>query len=242
MNECGGLNVLLQFFKENSEERLTCINGLANISRKLEIKNPTKVFDDKLNTVLSINIENYNLSSRAATIVGFLLDDGNCIYADRNFLSEKSQYFQQLLSGTFKESTQEKINLHNITTNSLKFLLMLLEHDLNNNQIYKFNVDLEILLDVIVITDRYLLDNYCLCLTASVQTYTFLPSNIPTIYQWSLESGTDILRIEAVAYALIGSMTDVERNDLFYTILQLGYTDSLIGDIKDLLMRHLTFS
>ncbi|KAF5272928.1 hypothetical protein FQR65_LT04857 [Abscondita terminalis] len=236
----GGLDILLQLAQEDSDLQSRSITGLSHLSKKLGIVNPvTCKNSNSVSSTLPINIDSYKIDEGCVEIVSLILDDGSVVEADRDFLCDKSHYFNQLLSGTFKESSQKEVHLHNVSTDAFKLLMLLMKFDIDNKKVHKIDVDLNVLLDAIVLTDRYLLEDYCLCLTTSVQLFKFVPTTIPTIYQWSLKSGTDILRIESVAYAVVADVSDNNRCSMFKGLLEIGESDLFISDIRGLLDRYL---
>lgn len=236
---CGGLDIIIQLIRKNINIQKGHISSLCVLATRLGIKSPAASFNEKSDKYidLPLNIQNYEVEKNCTTIVCFKLDDGTSVEADREFLSEKSDYFNRLLYGLFKESEENEIHLSNVPSKSLKLLLMLLQYDLNSTEVHKINAELDTLLDVIVLTDRYIMEDLCVCLTTSVQYFKLLPSTIPIIYQWSLESRTNILRVESIAYALVGRMNDSERYGMFENLLQLGYVEQVADDLHQLLLR-----
>lgn len=79
-------------------------------------------------------------------------------------------------------------------------------------------------------------------LTDSVEQFRITTDTVPLIYNWSVESGTNLLRIESVAYALVATVGEQERYTMFKNLFNLGYRDQLVEDIQKLLMRYLTLS
>ncbi|KAB0792076.1 hypothetical protein PPYR_14037 [Photinus pyralis] len=234
----GGLEVLLGLVREDSDLQASSILGLSCLSKKLGIVNPKSVKESsKFAVPLQLELDNYALRE-SCSVVFFTLDDGSVVHADRELLCERSVYFNQMLSGTFREAREHEICLHKVSNNGLKFLFLLMRLDLDTKDVYMFDVNLKTLLDVIILTDRYLLEDYCACLTNSVQTFKFQPDSMATIYDWSLESHTDILRIEAVAYALVGNMAEHDRYTMFRSLLDLNRTEDLMKDIYGLLSRQ----
>lgn len=181
----------------------------------------------------------YSLPRNCANIVTFKLDDGTHVKADRDFLSDKSVYFNKLLSGQFKESHEKEIALRNVANKSLKTLLSLLQCDINRTEVIELDFDLATLLDVIALSDRYLLFDLCVSLTSSVEQFRISTETVPAIYQWSLESGTNILRVESIAFALVCNILDSERFAMFRSLFDLGYAEQLVEDIQKLLERFL---
>lgn len=238
MVNCGGLNVLMKLFLEKSELQKKTIKVLCAMAlKKLGIKNP--VDSSKSQNQSSLIADQYSLPENCVNTVVFKLDDGSSIEADRDFLSDKSDYFNKLLCGQFKESHQEEIVLHNVENKSFRCLLHLLHCNINKSEIVEVDLDLLTLLDVIVLTDRYLLTDLCLLLMSCVEQFRITSETVPVIYQWSLESGTNFLRVETIAFALVSNVVDSERFLMFQNLFDLGYSEQLVDDIQKLLERFL---
>ncbi|KAJ8954093.1 hypothetical protein NQ318_004398 [Aromia moschata] len=237
MLNCGGLEILMKLLREDTALKKRSIKVLcAMASKKLEIANPKDVTAG-LNRP-KIVADKYKLQD-CASVVTFKLDDGTFLKADREFLSEKSDYFSRLLKGDFKESREDEISLHNVESKSLRCLLHLLTC-VDKTEAIEIDVDLETLLDVILLSDRYLLVDLCVSLTDCVEQFKISPETVPVIYRWSLESGTNLLRVESIAFALVANIVDVDRFVMFESLFELGYSEQLLEDIQKLLVRYLT--
>lgn len=238
MVNCGGLNVLMKLLLEKSDLQKKSIKVLCVMAlKKLGIKNPVDWLGSQNRS--SLVADQYNLPENCANTVIFKLDDGTSVEADRDFLSDKSEYFNKLLCGQFKESHQEEIVLHNVENKSLRCLLNLLHCNVNKSDLVEVDLDLVTLLDVIALTDRYLLTDLCLLLTSCVEQFRISSETVPIIYQWSLESGTNLLRVESIAFALVSNIVDAERFLMFQNLFDLGYSEQLVDDIQKLLERFL---
>ncbi|KAJ8913033.1 hypothetical protein NQ315_002049 [Exocentrus adspersus] len=238
MLNCGGLEILMKLLKEDTDLKKRSIKVLcAMASRKLEIANPKDV-SAGLNRP-KIVADKYKLSDKCVNIVTFKLDDETFLKADRDFLSEKSDFFNRLLNGDFKESTEDIICLHNVELKPLRCLLHLLEC-VDKSEVIEIDLDLETLLEVIVLSDRYLMVDLCVSLTDCVEQFKISPHTVPTIYQWSLESRTNFLRVESIAFALVENISESERLKMFENLFALGYSEQLVEDIQKLLVRYLT--
>lgn len=238
MLNCGGLEILMKLLRGETDLKKRSIKVLcAMASRKLEIANPKDV-SAGLNRP-KIVADKYKLDENCVNIVTFKLDDGTFLKADRSYLSEKSDFFNRLLNGHFKESTEDEISLHNVELKPLRCLLHLLMC-VDKSETIEIDLDLDTLLEVIVLSDRYLMVDLCVCLTDCVEQFKISPETVPIIYQWSLESGTNLLRVESIAFALVENIVDAERFVMFENLFGLGYSEQLVEDIQKLLVRYLT--
>lgn len=233
---CGGLDILLNLIEKVSDFQKDSIKGVCVLAvHQLKIKNP--VHDQPQRQLYNLDVNDYSISEICMNVVTFKLDDGNAISADRDFLSDKSDYFNRLLCGSFKESEQTEITLQNISTRSLKLLLILLHRNISSLGIINF--DLDTFLDLLEITERYLLVELNVYLTGCVEQLHMSNKTVPVIYQWSIESGTNILRVETIAFALVGDILDTDRMSMFHDLFALGYYKQLREDIQKLLIRFL---
>lgn len=103
----------------------------------------------------------------------------------------------------------------------------------------RIDMDLDTLLDVIVLCDRFLLGDMCVSLMNNIEKFKISAKTVPQIYKWSLESGTNYLRVESIAFALVAEIVDLDRFKMFSSLLDLGYSEELAEDIEKLLLRYL---
>nr|XP_022921283.1 uncharacterized protein LOC111429570 [Onthophagus taurus]XP_022921291.1 uncharacterized protein LOC111429570 [Onthophagus taurus] len=163
-------------------------------------------------------------------------DSEELVPADRKFLSTQSDYFQGLLYGNFKESIERKVNMVGTKSAAFKGLLLLLRF--KRDEIY-VKLDLEIMLELLEMTDRFLLPDLHVYLTECVEYIYMNQESMPIIYQWSVESRTNILRVECVVFALTYKMMDFERFNIFRNLIELNYNEQLVDDISKLLSRFM---
>ncbi|XP_015834209.1 uncharacterized protein LOC103312501 isoform X2 [Tribolium castaneum] len=231
MLNCGGLEILMKLLKDQSALQTKSIKVLCVLaSKKLGIPNPKNV------SGIYKNVTGGNTGD-TSSVVTFKLDDGSLLSADRGLLSRNSDFFARLLNGDFKESSQDVITLPNVNNKSLRCLLHWIKTDL-----VEIDIDLNTHLDVIGLCDRFLMEDYRCYLTDCVEKFRLSPDTIPTIYNWSLESRTNLLRVECIAYALVANIIDSERFEMFRNLFDLGYTEELVEDIRKLLVRYMTLN
>ncbi|KAG5887936.1 hypothetical protein JTB14_003031 [Gonioctena quinquepunctata] len=234
--KCGGLNVLMRLLKDESVHKERTIRVLCALaSNRLDIANPREV---AMSLDQPKTPTEKTATDEGAPLVTFKLDDGASVKADRQFLADKSEYFSRLLGGHFKESNEDEVFLHNVAAKSLNCMLQLLKHVDKIGRISAKH-DIDTLLDVIVLSDRYLMNELCCSLTNCIEKYRMSSKTVPVIYRWSLESGLNLLRVEAVAFALVENFTDATRFAMFSEMFGLGYTEELLDDIQKLLVRYL---
>ncbi|XP_050501255.1 uncharacterized protein LOC126881194 [Diabrotica virgifera virgifera] len=228
---CGGLNTIMSILRGDSICKNQSIKGICILAcKRLKIKNP-KAVAIKLGFGVK---DQMKPSENPVNVVTFKLDDGMCIKADRDYLTNKSDYFNRLLTGHFKESSEDEIHLHDVKSQTLNCLLQIL----TDKDIWH-KADIDTLLDVILLSDGYLMNDLSCFVTNFVEKHRINCMTVPTIYRWSLESGLNLLRVESVAYALVAHIPDVSRFKMFDSLFALGYSDELTDDIEKLLLRYL---
>jgi hypothetical protein len=232
MLNCGALEVLLKLLQEKSPLQNKSIKSLCVLSRKF-VPNPKK-----LSTTLKKSLAKSSHSD--TTTVTFKLDDGRSLSAEREALGKSSEYFARLLNGDFKESTQEVIALSNVNSQSLEFLLRLIKCEVDTTLPVYIDVELDTFLDVVSLCDRFLMEDYRVFLTDCIEKHRMNSFTIPSIYNWSLQSRTNLLRLECIVYALGANIADSDRVEMFKSLFDLGFTEELLDDIKKLLVKHMT--
>lgn len=242
MITCGGLEVLMKILQENSEYHKRSIQALCMLAmKKLRIKNPKDAIEAAATKEIHLSAD-YTPPESSEKIVTFIFDDGATVAVDRKYLSGKSDYFSALLYGHFIESQQDVIALRHVNGTAFKSLLNLLNCDVKSSVLLKVDVDLGNLLDLIQLADMFLLVDLCSRLSECVEKFHMSTKTVSRIYRWSVESGTDILRVETVAYALVANICDNERFLMFKDLFDLGCSKQLVEDIQKLLARFLNVS
>lgn len=240
MLDCNGLDTLIKLLQQAPTLKERAYKVLCAMATKnLNIANP-KAVTLKFDKRISINLDTYSLDKDCTDIVTVKLDDGS-LEADREFLCEASDYFSRLLKGHFKESNEDEVCLQNVKLKSFECLLQLLKSVDKTAQL-ELKVDLDTLLDVILLCDRFLMTDLCSCLLNSIEEFRMTRKTVPIIYKWSLESGTNLLRIESVVYALVADITVNKRLKMFEELFKLEYSSELFEDIHKLLARYICSS
>lgn len=236
MDKYGGLQLLLNEFINDSKERCRTLSSLSKLACRININNPCaeKMPESSLNFSGT-----YNFDPAGRNVIAIKLDDGQVVETDRDFLVDNVDYFKAMLCGSFKEADQDSVTLTNVSYNALICLLFLLTVDIKELQPCPLKIDLMVLLEVIVLTDSYLLQNLTEWLTTCIEYYMINVSSASQIYKWSVESGTNILRVETVAYLLTGKMKDIERYYLCEKILENHLSNQLHDDLENLIWRYL---
>ncbi|XP_060535793.1 armadillo repeat-containing protein 5-like [Cylas formicarius] len=236
--KCGGLDILTTLLRRDADVETSsrAVEALHTVAaHKLRIANPRSGPPPTRPPIIA---DAY--APPPETGVVFVLDDGARVVADRDFLASKSDFFRLLLTGDhFLESGAKEISLPQVAHKTLRCLLHLLIN-VRDTDTVEVHADLDTVLDVILLCDRFLLVGLCVALTTTVERFAMCPRTVPKIYGWSLESRTNFLRVEAIAYALVAEVDEEERRAMFDGLRALGRPDDLVEDVERLFVRHLT--
>ncbi|XP_045463087.1 uncharacterized protein LOC123672824 isoform X1 [Harmonia axyridis] len=238
MVSCKGLKILINCLKDEETLRRKCLKVICVLASKHSNMLGRCTFSP---TKEKIFIGNYEISENCKNVVTFVLDDDSRLCADRDVLCEKSPYFNALLSGSFKESNEEHVKLQDTNYSSLKCLIYLLNCDLDMSKPKDIQLETDTILDMIILCHRYLLEELCLYLTLCVKQFCLSPENLVTIYKWSLESNTNILRTESLTYALNGAARVCDVINMFMKLFDLGFMEILVEDIETLILSNITW-
>ncbi|XP_044735332.1 uncharacterized protein LOC123297650 [Chrysoperla carnea] len=240
-DHCRGLQILLLAVSNIKIDDWWdyAVNALGFLAIALNIKDPKKTDD----LILSINdidcttaTEQTVSSNDNTAVITFELDDESQVHANRNLLIEQSDFFKVLLTGAFMESNQSVIRLSNVTANGFRYLLTLLKHYQDNkeadNDSFPLCVNSSVAFEVLILADRFLIDDLTDTLSRAILKYRMCSCNVAQLYKYSLESHTNYLRVECIAYGLVG-LTEKSRVNVFKDIINDGYGESLIEDFCD---------
>lgn len=235
MDSCGGLSFLLTQFLQDPNQRCRIVGALNKLSCSVHVNNPS--LETMPNKILKL--DRYRCDSNCRNIITIILDDGNSLIADKDFLITHVEYFKAMLSGSFREAEQDNIRLKNVSFEALNCLLYLLEKDIKNIRSCPLDIDLHVILELITLTDSYLLENLNQWLINCVECYMLNVDTVSDIYKWSIESGTSFLRVESVAYLLTGKMSDNERFLICEKIIDSELINHLHEDFEKIIFRFL---
>lgn len=236
MDTSGGLNFLLSHYQVNIHDRTQVLSALNQLACRININNPCS---EKSSSKRLKIPDNFEVKHSGKNLLTIKLDDGRTLIADRDFLIDKVDYFKAMLSGSFKEAEEDSIRIRNVSYDALHFLLFLLTSNNRSKEPILLEIDLNTVLEVIILTDSYLLEKLTEWLTSCVECYMINVNSASQIYKWSVESGTNFLRVETIAYLLTGKMHDRERHGLCESILECGFANQLCSDFQELLIRYL---
>ncbi|GLV45894.1 hypothetical protein CBL_11691 [Carabus blaptoides fortunei] len=236
MDTWSGLNLLIHLCVTNAELRYQTCAALNKLACSIHIDNPVMKYCSKKISTLT---DRYEFNPAGKNIVTIQLDDGSTVTTDRDFLIERADYFKVMLTGAFKESNEEVIRLTNVSNHALQCLFNLLKDEYEKKDPQQLNVNLITILEVIVLTDIYLMDGLTDWLTRCVEQYLLKVDTACDIYNWSIMSGTNFLRVETVAFVLTAKMKDCERHELFESIVECGLLDEIKDDVYRLISRYL---
>ncbi|XP_074035712.1 uncharacterized protein [Leptinotarsa decemlineata] len=229
MVTCGG-PIILELIEQDNEYREAAYSSICFLARKI-IRIPK--FQVQVADMLSDKFSAMTQDTRESRLATFRLDDGSVIHASQELLMKNSEYFLILFSGLFRESSEDEVKLPDVDPQTFKRVLNLLEHP-------KFEEHgTEDLLDVVQLSDRFLLTELYICLCEWISCNVMKPHNVSDIYLWSLETGLHQLRMNTVRFALTFNADDNLRSEMFRELFDLEHTKVVSKDISDLLDKYL---
>ncbi|XP_026499690.1 armadillo repeat-containing protein 5 isoform X1 [Vanessa tameamea] len=240
--DCNGLNFLLKTIADSKEDIQVCVTALVKLANNIHIKDP-KLLENRFKSKIQVKY-NPNLDNLPPEdVVIFQLDDATTVRANKLFLCQHSDVFSAMLMGQFRESGEKFVRLKNVSKSALEYLITLLQCGLNNPKcdIEEFPLaeNLEINLEVLLLTDRFLFEKLKQLLSSAIVQFKLAPDTADIIYIWSLSEGMGFLCVEAVAYLLTGQMAEEDRLKSFKNILNLQFKDQWLEDIKSMIVRQL---
>lgn len=231
----GGFEILLNNLQDSNRQNssIRCLSAIVK----------TKLNVNKKFITEEVYVSNdYELPLETCkNVCAFKFDSGYTLRVDRNFLSEKSTYFNVLLCGQFKEAQEEEITLRNVDENSFKQFLNLLSCDLCSNMLMKLNLSDKELIDVIHLTDQYLVEDLCNVLTESLIQLKMSTDSIVRIYQGASNLRLTSLTTKIVEYILMtDSIKEQELFSMFKNLLQLPCTEQLNQELRQIVSSTFT--
>ncbi|KAF7267600.1 hypothetical protein GWI33_019191 [Rhynchophorus ferrugineus] len=232
--KCGCLKTLLDLIEDGEENNPRPLNALCYMATWLvEIPRYFPIRADCIRKGSNGGLDDYAISEDCRNVVSFVLDDGSVVEADREFLIEKSEFFNRLLNGHFRERFQNRVTLPKVNARSFKCLLRLLE----NFPCYKvicMDLNLETVLETITLCDRFLLPELCKTLISIVE-HRISKDSFPIIYSWSLNSKTNFMRTDSLICALMFDVAEKDRLEMFTKLFEMGHKKQLLEDIRNLI-------
>ncbi|VVC25998.1 Hypothetical protein CINCED_3A016625 [Cinara cedri] len=181
------------------------------------------------------------------TTVTLVMDDGTLINANKSFLSLKSPMFEAMFRcGGFKEAYENTIRLNDITSECFNCLLRLLDDYCE----CKLPTNINVFLELIIITDKYMLNELFDRIYPAFMKYMSV-ENCSIIYEWVKKTGFRLqinpsADFEVIKYLLhsnskfsdrVKAIQDITRNDYgqhfiddLSIILKPGLECSIYGD------------
>lgn len=176
------------------------------------------------------------------TTVAFVLDDKTVINANKSFLSLKSPVFEAMLrSGGFKEAQENTIRLHNISSECFKYTLLLLEDSCE----CIFPTNINVFLELIVTTDKYMLNELFEKICALSTKYMSADNeSCGKIYKWVKETGHQLdigcsNSLDVINYLFTSNSRFTDRIEAIKNINRSDYGQHFIDDLSAILKNAL---
>lgn len=181
--------------------------------------------------ITSIQVDDAKFSKDE--IITFEFDNGTCASVSKNLLCKNSPVLDAMLNGHFSESGQERVKLSCCSRDALLNLAKLL-----NNEMEIKDVPEEVYLELISLTDRFLIFPLNDELTANLK---ITQSTCLSVFLWSRDAGhtknNAIIRKRAYEFLLTSSdnLILAMKNDVCREILVKEISNYLSKAFKDLL-------
>jgi len=178
----------------------------------------------------------------------FQLDDKTTLAADKEKLSSGSDFFAAMFAGGhFSESGQASVRLANAGRGSLTLVMHRLHGCRWCSAFAKATS--EDLLDLVALTDQYLLSELNLEAAEEVVRRCMDPGQVVRVYERSLQrrypvtardsSAESSLAVCAVSYLLVGTMSHARREELFRQLMASNMSSDFADDVAKTLRAQL---
>ncbi|CAH1403126.1 unnamed protein product [Nezara viridula] len=163
----------------------------------------------------------------------FTLDDGSTVSANKESLSHSCPVFEAMFRGGFKESLQSSVRLSDISADCLSHLTKVL-HEYCSCALPK---DLSVLLEMISVSDRFLLPDLTVKVLSVVRDNALSHATANQIYDWGLNIGQQFevsanLSEDVVKYMFTGDMLPSQRVSAVSRILESDNKDRFLEDLR----------
>lgn len=212
-------------------DKIACLHSLAN---DVYLENPRAPFN------LCKKCDVASLTKEAT--VTFLLDDGSTVTANKGIICEKSEFFEAMFRRGFKEAKESVVRLKDISSDCLTALFRLLYTYCDC--ILPKNV--QVLLELIVQTDRFLIPSLSEKLLNIAMHCKLNYRNCHLMYEWAIEKGNFLpstkdwpIREHILKYVLVEKLTFKERTYSFKSLLKSRHKSNVLNDVTNLIESQL---
>lgn len=164
--------------------------------------------------------------------VRLLLDDGSFVQANRRILGQRSQYFNRMLEGSYKESKQNLIKIPHISRVAMEIIL----HDLYGCQWQLceiFNsVSLNTGMEILAIAGRFLLSDLQENVTKYCLQRQIAPENVSKICLLSVSHGCRSLWRYCLKFMLLNE--SVQASSFLDLSASASFHEELFQEIKSI--------
>lgn len=207
---------------DNETESSAAIQAISVLSRSFQI-----AFTTPIPSKVPL-FENYLPAAvDPSNIVTFSLDDQSLVKADKYSLSDASEVFSSMLYGSFKESNEEVVRLRDVSQASLVLLLVYCKSYVGELELSIAKPDVIDVLDLLLISDRYLILDLNVKLKDYIKLKYFNAENLAQLIKWchmklDLNCGNEVedLYSDACAFLLSGQIQQQQRVLIFKSIIR----------------------
>ena len=170
-------------------------------------------------------------------------DDGTEVSCNKAVICGASSVFAAMLDGSFTESDKARVALPNTSSQSLTCLVHFL-YTCSPDTCPQFsNLEADTLLELVTLSDKYLLSDLNLSTCHSVLRHCLDPGHVGAIYKAAIQSNFPVifggqqqsLSRCLVIYILVTDLTNKKRLNLVTAIMKENLTSHLLDDINQIL-------
>lgn len=178
---------------------------------------------------------------RKESSIIFRLDDDTIVPANKTSLCNNSPFFEAMLNGNFKESEQHEVKICDISEKCLHHFVKLIDTYCE----CILPDDVNVLLELISISDRYLVSKLMNNLLMYVMSYILNYKNCHLIYKWAKECKLPFgekISNDVLCYLFTSKMSCKQLRKAILSMMDCNHRNDFINDIivmiKDALYRE----
>lgn len=161
------------------------------------------------------------------------MDDGRTIETCRKSLCQRSEYFSNLLEGSFTESGKRRVRLKNVSKEGLEVFLLAV-----NGSTTFDDQEIDSLLDAVVLADQYQMNEISEKLTES-SMFMLNHKNISKAWSWARDNNCQDLKTHCVKTFLIDNMTRTKRLAAFKDFSETNNFKEFLDEVKEIISAEL---
>ena len=181
--------------------------------------------------------------------LSLVCDDGTRVRVNKQIISDSCPVFSAMLTGSFTEAERETIRLPGTSGPALTCLLHFLYGCQPERcpQFRRSSAEPETLLELVSLSDKYLLTELNLSVSHSIIRHSASPRHATQIYRAALQNNYPVLcagreaalALSIVSFILVGHIKTEDRVELIRNIVSSDLSQHLLDDIGKILRSRL---